>query len=131
LKFENLLESVQLSKPAVKLYKKLVLRVWNDEVKHLQTKRRAYEKKQFFQRSDIELSTLKDSVIELNNTTENKQQVVDHAFNFLGSISLVWQSANIDSQVKMQGLVFPNGIGFDLEAKSFWNRHIKPYLQIT
>ena len=157
VQFSEKLKEFELSETAQKLYKQLVIRVWNDEVKHLQGKRRKLErqvyeleqkkhlvfdkylkeeidlseKQSFYQRTDLEIADVKASIGSLNEKTGDRQAVIDHAFNFLTNTAAYWESANVDTQMQLQSLLFPEGMPYNLRTKNFGTAKISELYRLV
>lgn len=87
--------------------------------KYLKDEIKLTEKNDFNQRTDLEIANLRTGVASLTEKAGNKQEVIDHAFSFLGNTASYWQYATIDTQMKFQSLLFPEGIQYSLKTKEF------------
>ncbi len=143
--FVKLLKDVELSEPAQKLYKILVLRAWNDEVAHMHKARHMHEvklsglekskhlvfdkylrdevtleeKNEYFERVNQQISVLNSKIMLLGTQAGSKQEAVDYGIAFMASAAEAWQNAGVDTQMQLQNMMFPTGLTYNLTDQNF------------
>ena len=137
--FEYLLGSIKFTNERLALFREVVLRRWNDEMKNSRHDRQALDReidalKERKQRlldllidgsisrteRDAESgrisSMILDHQVKRNGAFEhevNKEEVVEYAVNFIGNVGKLWQDATPEYKQRFQNMVYPDGITYD------------------
>ena len=135
--FGALLESLVPSEWALKVFKEIVIRRWNQDFRDIQEERRkldieiaAFEERKnelfdrwmagrikddqtYEQQNDritVQKETLELERAELKSDETDKERVVDEAVHFIAHAREIWDNAPVLNKVRFQKLVFAAGI---------------------
>lgn len=140
--FRELLYDQRPLSGITKLYKRIVLRTWNDEygnavenAKRIQTE---IDRNRQLRHSVIEkfamdkiteddkdaqiytikqqIKTLEDDKTEADQYVNEKEQIIDDAMSFIDTPDIFWNRANTKTRQDIQKLLFPDGIKYDFET---------------
>lgn len=138
------------------MFRRIVLRQWQDEFKEMADEKRAVEnslqaldrkrerviellidgslekdeKDAQIERIDAERTILRIKHSELEQDVDDKEDVIEKAVDFMTNVASYWETAPLLTQRKFQNHVFPDGIIYDFE-KGFRTPKIgKSYLLV-
>lgn len=143
--FLEQLADLTLNDQAQKLMKTIIARVWRDEVRDLRSRQSVLhthivkleerkqqaldkmldgqltvdEKNAVRERADKEIALTNAELANLNDRTGVSEDAIDYAISFIGNVPRMWNDASIDMKVKLQTMIFPEGISYDLKARRF------------
>lgn len=135
--FEALLDSLVPSEWALKVFKEIVIRRWNQEFRDVREERRKIDeqiealgakKDELFDRwmagrikddkvydaqndrMTVQMQALRQERSELNTDEVDKERVVDEAVHFMAHARDIWKEAPLLDKVRFQKLIFETGI---------------------
>lgn len=143
--FVSLLGRVSPNKLTQKLIKVMIVRVWNDELKTLHSRRKQLQKRidqleehkqaatdkvvsdvitkleklDIHRRADKQIVDLSRDVSKLAKQIGTKQEAIDYALNYMDNAPRLWNDATPDMKVIYQAMVFPEGVKYDFYTKQF------------
>ncbi len=139
--FIELLETVAPTENVQKLFKEIVLRVWNDEFKealsvsgrietefaalknkksrildlYIENKLTEQEKTDRLLQLDTDAGMLELQRIDMDSYVNEKEQIIDSALLFMSEPASYWNLASLPLKKRMQDLLFPEGLVYDCE----------------
>lgn len=154
--FIELLDSVRPAEHIQKLFKHIILREWNDQLKDSHKASRTLEgeiniledkksrvldlfidgkltEKQKDAKTaevDIELTKIRVQVAELNDDIHDKEAVIDAAMLFMSQPGKFWNLAPIEVKKRIQDTIFPEGVTYDCATGFGTAKLAKSYLLI-
>lgn len=155
--FRELLEARRpLDEGITRLYKKLVLKAWNDEYgkalenasqinreieihkelrfstnqKFIANKITEEDRDEQLRRIDERLEDLEEEKVEMDRYVKEKEQIVDDSMSFIKTPDIFWNRASTRSRQAIQKLLFPAGIPYDFETNFGTTEDIDSYLLI-
>ena len=139
--FIDLLDRVRPSEPIQKLFKHIVLREWNNEVKdfhkitealqnemrvlsekksriidlYIENKLTDNEKAEKLAEIETELTKMKIRESEVRHDVSDKESIIDGALLFMSNPGKFWNLAPIEVKKRIQDTVFPEGLTYDCD----------------
>ncbi len=78
-----------------------------------------------------EIASLKASLDNVKKKLSNPEKFIDHSLKICSNLSTLWVSDKYDEKVKLQELLFPNGILYDREKGNYRTLKVNTILQLT
>ena len=69
----------------------------------------------FFEKLRAEKRTIEEKLEQAGNKISNPEKFVEYAFKMCSNLSNLWVSGDFEQRVKLQEIVFPDGLLFDKE----------------
>ena len=139
-----------------KLYKKIVVKAWNDEygkavenadfisseiTRYRELRQGVIEKFALDKISEDDknaqvnniaqkISNLKEEEVETDKYIKEKETIIDDAMTFIKTPDIFWNYANTSVRQDIQRLLFPNGLPYDFETGFGTHELINSYLLI-
>ena len=139
--FIELLDRVRPSEPTQKLFKHIVLREWNEEVKdfhkitealqnemrvlsekksriidlYIENKLSDGEKAEKLSEIETDLTKMKIRESEVSHDVTDKESIIDGALLFMSNPGKFWNLASIEVKKRIQDTVFPEGLTYDCD----------------
>lgn len=154
--FIELLQSIQLRKHHAELFKRVVIDRWEAEHKTLVDDRKRVErelqtlnsrrervlemfidgnltreeKEQQFEKIDGERVLLRIQHSELQQDTDDREEVLEVAVEVMSNIAPYWERSPLEVQRRFQKLVFPDGISYDFQ-EGFGTAKMAPAYEVN
>ena len=148
--FENMLKSIKPTEGTLRLYKEVLIREANrqlgrinKEVEQLRNELndisrirvqaieqftigelKRDEKDQLIDALDIRKLDAETSLADAENTQSLRENEIEYAINFMDQVDKQWADASFDLQQKFQKMIFPDGVAYDAENRSFGTSEI-------
>lgn len=139
--FIELLNRVRPSEPTQRLFKHIVLREWNNEVKdfhrisealqnemkvlvdkksriidlYIENKLNDEEKSEKLIQIESELTKMKVRESEVRQDVTDKESIIDSALLFMSNPGKFWNLVSIEVKKRIQDTVFPEGLTYDCD----------------
>jgi hypothetical protein len=82
------------------------------------------EKNDFIDALDIRKLDAEASLEDAQGAQALRENEIEYAINFMENVDKQWSDASFDLQQKFQKMIFPNGIAYDGENRSFGTSEI-------
>ncbi len=148
--FENMLKSIKPTEGTLKLFREVLIREANnqlgrinkeveqlrDELTDIANKRFAAiekftmgdltkeEKNDFVDALDIRKLDAEASLEDAESVQALRENEIEYAINFMDQVDKQWSDASFDLQQKFQKMIFPKGVAYDAENRSFGTSEI-------
>lgn len=151
--FVKLLSKLELDDRLEELIRTVIIRTWKNKVKSsidksksirshmskLDSKRfslidrlveghiSAEEKKIYAEKIESEFEEYKHQLDQLESYTALKQSEIEYVFNNMNTISKLWLDGDYQSRSKLQDIIFPKGITYDIKENEFGITSLSPF----
>lgn len=80
--------------------------------------------KRYKQKCEADLAEIAKEEQQLQNPLSNSEKLIDFSFEMCQNLSQLWFSATLSHKVKLQKMVFPEGIEYDLENRCYRTKRV-------
>jgi hypothetical protein len=84
------------------------------------------EKNTVRQRADKEIGLAQTEVERLRNRAGTSEDAIDYTLSFMGNAPRMWNDASPSMKTKLQSMIFPEGVYYDLRKNIFGTTKVSP-----